>query len=847
MDAIRNNSGIFLCVVLFSFAMCSKPHHIIAADTISSGDSLTGNQTIISKRDRFVLGFFRPGTSQNYYIGIWYSYNRVSVQTVVWVANRDAPLRDPTSSMLTLLDGNLVLLSGFSNTPIWSTNLASRTLNTTQVVLGDDGNLVLRDGSNPSVVIWQSFDYPAYTWLPGAKIGFNKKTNQSQTLTSWRSREDPAMGLYSFESGPSGTSQYALYWNNSIIYWNSGEWHEKSKFFVSAPEMRLNYIFNYSCVSNVNESYFTYSLYNNSIISRFVMDFTGRVQQLTWSQTTQRWDLFWSVPKRPCEAFGNCGPFGYCNQDTWSCECLPGFVPRSPPDWSLQDSTGGCVRSTPLKCRSKDSFSPVPVSNLPIPRFDQRMLTAEICKSACEDTCSCYAYAFDYGCELWEDGDIINLINITSSRTPQLFYLRRAATKIYSLSPVSSSLEPVSTFEVRKSIVWKIVVPVFLLVGVSGYIYLFKRNKANKRGSLKGLHGVLTDLLKFNPTYNGVPIANMFDDGKTKGETQDLQIFNLACLANATNNFSLKNKLGEGGFGPVYKGKLPNEKEIAVKRLSKSSGQGIEEFKNEVLLISKLQHRNLVKLLGCCVEGEEYMLIYEYMSKGSLDAFLFDPKKKAQLDWDKRFNIIGGIAHGLLYLHRDSRLRVIHRDLKVSNILLDENMNPKISDFGMARIFGGDQAIDNTNRVVGTFGYMSPEYITKGTFSEKSDVFSFGVLILEIVSSKSNNSFDNPEQPLDNLLLHTWRLWSEGKWSEVVDEGLGDLYCPIEVMKCVHIGLLCVQNGAINRPTMAEVDFMLTGETDRPIPKEPPYTFTTSSDKPGSSNNNVTLSSIEGR
>ncbi|KAI3859885.1 hypothetical protein MKX03_012428, partial [Papaver bracteatum] len=422
MDAIRNNSWIFLCVVCFSFAMCSEPHHIIAADTISSGDSLTGNQTIISKGDRFVLGFFRPGTSPNYYIGIWYSYNRVSVQTVVWVANRDAPILDPSSSMLTLLDGNLVLLGGFSNTPIWSTNLASRTLNTTQVVLGDDGNLVLRDG----------FDYPAYTWLPGGKIG---------------SREDPAMGLYSFESGPSGTSQYALYWNNSIIYWNSGEWHEKSKIFVSAPEMRLNYIFNYSCVSNVNESYFTYSLYNNSIISRLVMDFTGRIQQLTWSQTTQRWDLFWSVPKRLCEAFGNCGPFGYCNLDTWSCECFPGFVPRSPPDWSLQDSAGGCVRSTPLQCGSKDTFSPVPVSNLPIPRFDQRMLTAEICKSACKDTCSCYAYAFDYGCQLWEDGGTINFNNITSSRTPQLFYLRRAATKIYSLSPVSSSLEPVSTFE----------------------------------------------------------------------------------------------------------------------------------------------------------------------------------------------------------------------------------------------------------------------------------------------------------------------------------------------------------------------------------------------------------------
>ncbi|XP_026456821.1 uncharacterized protein LOC113357588 [Papaver somniferum] len=407
---------------------------------------------------------------------------------------------------------------------------------------------------------------------------------------------------------------------------------------------------------------------------------------------------------------------------------------------------------------------------------------------------------------------------------------------------------------VRKAIVWKILLPVSSLVAIIicilVYIYLLKRNKAYKRERLKGLQGVLADLLKSKATYNDTP-NNSLDDGKTEGETQDLQVFNYAYLSNATNNFCLKNKLGEGGFGPVYKGKLQNEQEIAVKRLSKNSGQGIEEFKNEVVLISKLQHRNLVRLLGCCIQGEEYMLIYEYMSKGSLDAFLFDPNKKAQLNWDKRFNIIGGIARGLLYLHRDSRLRVIHRDLKVSNILLDENMTPKISDFGMARIFGGDQIIAQTNRVVGTFGYMSPEYIMGGTFSEKSDVFSFGVLILEIISGKKNNSFYNLEEPI-NLLLHTWKLWNEGKWSEVVDEDLGDLYSPLEMMKCVHIGLLCVQNIAIDRPTMTEVDLMLISETDRPSPKEPPYTFLTSSDKPDSgptrsSSNLITITTVEGR
>ncbi|KAL3596254.1 hypothetical protein D5086_007891, partial [Populus alba] len=240
------------------------------------------------------------------------------------------------------------------------------------------------------------------------------------------------------------------------------------------------------------------------------------------------------------------------------------------------------------------------------------------------------------------------------------------------------------------------------------------------------------------------------DDGDEISTVESLQ-FDLSSIEAATNNFSPDNKLGEGGFGEVYKGTLPNGQQIAVKRLSKYSGQGEAEFKNEVLLIAKLQHRNLVRLLGFCLQGAEKILIYEFVPNKSLDHFLFDPAKQGLLDWSIRCKIIGGIARGLLYLHEDSRLRIIHRDLKASNVLLDGEMNPRIADFGMAKIFGGDQSQGITNRIAGTFGYMSPEYAMHGQYSVKSDVYSFGVLILEIISGKKNSSFYQSDNGMDLL------------------------------------------------------------------------------------------------
>ncbi|XP_068646269.1 cysteine-rich receptor-like protein kinase 6 [Aristolochia californica] len=310
-----------------------------------------------------------------------------------------------------------------------------------------------------------------------------------------------------------------------------------------------------------------------------------------------------------------------------------------------------------------------------------------------------------------------------------------------------------------------------------------------------------------------------------RAKSPELPMIGLDTIRIATNKFSDSNRHGEGGFGPVYKGVLPDGKAIAVKRLSRSSSQGLKEFKNEIVLIAKLQHKNLVRLLGCCLEEEEKLFVYEYMPNTSLDVFLFDSTKRAQLSWQQRLQIINGIARGLLYLHEDSRLTIIHRDLKASNVLLDIDMIPKISDFGMARIFGGNETAAKTARVVGTYGYMAPEYAMAGHFSTKSDVFSFGVLILEIVNGRKATSFGISEYPL-GLIEYAWSLWSENKALELMDSLILESCSSweLEVQRCIHIGLLCVQGDPTLRPTMSLVVLMLRSDpTGLPQPSQPSF------------------------
>ncbi|KAF6147519.1 hypothetical protein GIB67_014658 [Kingdonia uniflora] len=642
MDHVRRNSCFSLLNVLFFIFFFSYKitHVVIAADTISSGQSLIGSQTLVSKDGNFELGFFTPGKSLNYYIGIWFKKISVQDKTYVWVANRDNPLKDSSSSALKLLeDGNLVVVDK-AKTQVWSTNLTSNSkgLISSQLVLGDDGNLVLRNGLNESNVIWQSFDHPADTWLPGGKLRFDKKTNKSQLLTSWRNSEDPANGIFSLSIDQDGTSQYYIRRNGTVTpFWSSGIWDTKAQIFSLVPEMRLNFFYNFSYVDNKDEKYFIYDVYNKPIMSRFVMALSGQVMQVSWLQETQQWNVFWVQPRQQCEVEAYCGTFGICNEDRLPfCKCLPGFVPRYQNDWNFHDYSSGCVRNISLQCGGKNDFLTMPSVKLPGNSSLSDVNSSEECKLGCLNNCPCNAYSYGSGgCSLWS-GDLLSLQELSNddSSTRELFVKLDP-------SAIQSTSEDKKKGSSSSSMV--IVGAVAGAIAFLGLVLILIR-RSRSRGTSKTVEGSLVAF-----TY------------------RDLQ--------SATKNFS--EKLGGGGFGIVSKGTLPDSTAIAVKKLEGIS-QGEKQFRTEVCTMGTIQHVNLVRLRGFCSEGTKRCLVYEYMPMGSLDSQLFRQKDSIKvLDWKIRFHIALGTARGLAYLHEKCRDCIIHCDIKPENILLDAEYCPK--------------------------------------------------------------------------------------------------------------------------------------------------------------------------
>ncbi|XP_057984954.1 cysteine-rich receptor-like protein kinase 2 isoform X2 [Hevea brasiliensis] len=303
--------------------------------------------------------------------------------------------------------------------------------------------------------------------------------------------------------------------------------------------------------------------------------------------------------------------------------------------------------------------------------------------------------------------------------------------------------------------------------------------------------------------------------------------FKYSTLEKATGSFDDANKLGQGGFGSVYKGVLPDGREIAVKRLFFNNRHRAADFYNEVNMISSVEHKNLVRLLGCSCSGPESLLVYEFLPNKSLDRFIFDQNKGKTLTWEKRYNIIMGTAEGLVYLHENSKIRIIHRDIKASNILLDTRFRAKIADFGLARSFQEDKSHIST-AIAGTLGYMAPEYLAHGQLTEKADVYSFGVLLLEIVTGRQNNRSKTSEYT-DSLVTLTWKKFQAGTVEELYDPNLmlhnhHNSNVKNDVLRVVHLGLLCTQEIPSLRPTIAKALQMLTTEEQLPAPTNPPFT-----------------------
>ncbi|RDY03958.1 G-type lectin S-receptor-like serine/threonine-protein kinase, partial [Mucuna pruriens] len=692
-----------------------------SVDHLAVSQSIRDGETLVSAGGIVEVGFFSPGNPTIRYLGIWYT--NVSPLTVVWVANRNTPLVNKSGVLKLNEKGILVLLNATNNT-IWSSNISTKAVSSPIAHLLDSGNFVVKNGheTNLDSLLWQSFDYPGDTLIPGMKIGWNLETGVETSLSSWKRVDDPAEGEYAIKMDIRGYPQLLLL-QGPDIEWRVGSWNGFSIVGYPLPASKLLQKF----VFNKKEVYCEFEFLEGSLYKFFKLNPSGTLTISLWTTKTSTPHIVPIGQKDQCDNYAICGSNSICNyvDNHITCECLRGYVPKSPHQWNIAIWFDGCVPRNKSNCKNSSTDGFFKYTHMKLPdtssSWFNTTMNLDECQKLCLQNCSCLAYAnLDIraggsGCLLWFN-TLVDMRKL--SQWGQDLYFRVPASEL--------------DHGGHRNIKAKIVV---IIVGVTVFGF--------------GLIITCVSILIIkNPGAAG-KIYNKHYKNILRKEDIDLPTFDLSVLANATGNFSIENKIGEGGFGAVYKGTLTDGKELAVKRLSKKSGQGLDEFKNEVALIAKLQHRNLVTLLGCCIEGEEII------------------------------------------------------------------------------------------------GYMPPEYAARGHFSVKSDVFSYGVIVLEIISGKKNREFLDPEH-YNNLLGHAWRLWTKERALELLDEVLGEQCTPAEVIRCIEIGLLCVQQRPEDRPDMSSVVLMLNGDKLLPKPKVPGfYTETDVTSKANSLSGNHMQCSVE--
>ncbi|KAK2965418.1 hypothetical protein RJ640_006937 [Escallonia rubra] len=782
---------IFLFFLLLSFFRSSSSSSLPPSNTLKKGSVLSvekANDVLVSTNGVFSAGFHSVGNNA-YIFGIWFT--KSNGPTIVWMANRDQPVNGKGSYLKLFEDGNLILSDAGLNV-LWTTSSPRKTASPVQLQLHDAGNLVitsLEDGN--TVILWQSFNFPTDTLLPEQL--FTRYT----TLVSSSSQTNQSSGFYTLLFDTSnvlallydGPEVSSVYWPDPwLMTWDAGRTTYNSSKMVQFDSLGH---FKSSDSLEFSSADFGFGPHR-----RLTLDYDGNLRLYSLNKMTGNWTVTWQALSDPCRVHGLCGPNSVCTYGSGAgrgCSCLPGFKMKNPQDWS-----SGCASDLNLSSTSAHKVSFSKVSHVELYGYEYNVyknFTLERCKANCSESTICKGFLFKF-----EDGTYncyAKSLLLNGKHSPNLLGTLYVKINV-SQNGVVPQNEAIKELDLNCS-------------GKDSKLLnrTYKRNHKN---------GFFQSLVWFTSGVGGIEIFFavfglwfMFTTRKGSGAVMQGYVvaatgcrkFSYMELKRATGHFT--EEIGRGAGGVVYKGMLSDHRIAAIKRLNQAS-QGEAEFLAEVSTIGRINHMNLIEMWGYCAEGKHRLLVYEYMENGSLAENLCTER----LNWAQRFQIAVGTAKGLAYLHEECLEWVLHCDVKPHNILLDTNYQPKIADFGLSKILDRGDHKSSFSRMRGTRGYMAPEWVFNMPITSKVDVYSYGMVVLEMITGRRQVG------EADNYLVHWVREKMQGEsaakesWvREIIDpkiDGHSDLD---EIEVVVKVALHCVEEDKDARPTMSKVVEML--------------------------------------
>ncbi|WCJ32767.1 S-locus lectin protein kinase family protein [Euphorbia peplus] len=794
------------CLILFSLLIIPSS----SSSRLTRGSSLSVSQFLISPNSIFIAGFHQLGFNA-YSFSIWFNESSSPQKTIVWTANRDEPVNRKGSKLSLSKKGNLIL-TDFDRL-IWETETIHKVSSSLQLL--NNGNLVLitEDGE----VQWESFHFPTDTLLPLQPL------TREMTLVSSRSQTNFSSGFYklSFDDDNvfrivfDGPQISSVAWpENSVLPRQSGR-----VIYNSTRIAMLDSLGHFESSDNLT---FSAADYGARIQRRLTLDFDGNLR-LYSSENGSR-VVSWQARSQACRIYGACGPNSACRYDPVlgrTCSCLPGFEEMDKTDWSI-----GCQEKFNLSCTETDqaSASFLQVRHVESNGYDIGHFinyTLEMCKELCLTRCDCKGFVFKY----MNQNNPENIYYcFPKTQFNNVFYAPNFRGDLYVKVPNKTSFSSNSSlFENNSG-----------LKCSTQVIELDRKYEgSNENFSLQlllwfaivlGVIEVVIIIIAWRLMNNTNSENRVADDTGYLLSATAFKRFSYIELKKATQNF--EEEIGRGAAGIIYKAEFNDGRVAAIKRLHNAE-QGEAEFLAELSTIGKLHHMNLIEMWGYCAEGKHRVLVYEYMKNGSLAKNI----SSEVLDWRKRFGIIVGTAKGLAYLHEECLEWIIHCDIKPENILLDSDYQPKVSDFGLSWLLSrGENASKTFTTMRGTRGYMAPEWVLNTDITAKVDVYSYGIVVLEIMTEKSSGvntrSSSNSKECEEQESLVEWvkKKKSNGvekktSWiNEIIDSPtMGKDYDMKKMEAVINMALQCVEEDKDARPTMRQVVEMLLQYEQDPI------------------------------